>query len=81
MRICRRCLLAETDREAYQQVAELIGLIPAEERTDGTLYQQRLALCKACDMMHNGLCALCGCYVEHRAAKRNICCPHEKQYW
>ncbi len=81
MRICKRCLLAEADKAAYQTIAELIALIPAEERTAEDVYRRRLSQCKECAELHDGLCAVCGCYVEHRAARAQMRCPSEEKYW
>ena len=38
-------------------------------------------LCRTCDDLHNGTCALCGCYVEARAAKKRQGCPKVPEMW
>ena len=47
---------------------------------DGT-YAHRLELCKACGHLVNGMCELCGCFVEVRAAKINQHCAETAQRW
>ena len=75
-RRCRRCLLRESLPEDYEKyVASMLGRIPAHSRTQETLYQARLAACKACDQLNTGTCMGCGCLVELRAAYRSQHCP------
>ena len=69
---CRRCLLKEGQgEELYRSVMEYVATIPMEEKVSVEEYDRRLGICKACDQLTNGLCALCGCFVEIRAAKIN----------
>ena len=42
---------------------------------------RRLAICRDCDQLRSGLCALCGCYVELRAAKGRMGCPALPPRW
>lgn len=81
--VCRRCLLA--DMESEQPLARLIqsyvdSLLP-EQRAGETVYRERLARCSACDRLQNGMCVLCGCYVEARAAKASQRCPDRIDRW
>jgi len=77
---CRRCLLREGQgEELYRSVMEYVAAISPEERTADEEYNRRLDFCKACDHLTNGMCALCGCFVEVRAAKSNQCCA--KGFW
>ena len=46
-----------------------IDAIPEDEKASGAVYEARLAKCKACHHLLDGMCVLCGCYVELRAAK------------
>jgi len=81
--ICRRCLLAEMEREQplYLLMREWLDAIPAEERAPPDLYQKRLRGCQECDALADGLCGLCGCYVELRAAKMRKTCPASPGKW
>ena len=55
--------------------------MPEEQRAEEAVFSSRLAACKACDNLLNGTCALCGCYVELRAAKRVQQCPDVPGKW
>lgn len=80
---CRRCLLEDMPSEAalIQNIRELIALMPPEQRADEALQRQRLAICRNCDHLNDGTCALCGCFVELRAAKRRMRCPDVPARW
>jgi len=80
--ICRRCLLSEiTGDGLYQIVAEYIHSLPAERKVHAKEYAKRLAVCKDCDHLVNGMCSLCGCFVEARAVKRGMNCAKSKELW
>lgn len=83
IRPCKRCLLEEAaDEQAlYTLIRERIALLPDAERANEAEYRRRLALCKACGQLSHGTCAQCGCYVEIRAAKRALRCPHAEPKW
>lgn len=80
---CRRCLLADMPDEAAlaKNMQELIALLPEEKRADEPERLRRLAQCKACDHLNRGTCALCGCFVELRAAKKAMRCPAVPAKW
>jgi len=77
---CRRCLLEDMPDQAElaKNLRELIDLIPEENRTGGAEYRKRLEICRDCGHLRRATCELCGCYVEHRAAKKKAGCPAEK---
>ena len=50
-------------------VRDYVDSLSADEKTDEATYAARLNICRTCDDLHSGTCALCGCYVEARAAK------------
>lgn len=80
--ICKKCLLADIDRDAYtEKLMEYIAAVPEDKRVDEEEYQRRLSLCKQCDQLMNGMCAVCGCYVELRALKPVSYCPGEEKRW
>jgi hypothetical protein len=56
-------------------------MLPDGERADAAEYARRLALCTACANLNRGTCAMCGCYVEIRAAKRAMRCPQANPKW
>ena len=80
---CVRCLLRDLpDGEALRaSVRELIDLIPEGERAPAESVRQRLNACRACPNLSMGTCALCGCYVEHRAERLRAFCPDVPSRW
>ena len=83
MRIkCRKCLLSEIGEEALlRSLDELKNAIPDAERCDEILYEERLSICKKCSMLNEGMCTVCGCYVEFRALKSDSYCPDIIKRW
>lgn len=80
--VCKRCLLAEMggrEAEYYQSVLNYRKKLPPAKATDEASYQQRIAACKACESLVNGVCNQCGCYVEMRAAAKQMHCPKPGQ--
>lgn len=81
-RYCRKCLLREMDKEAYfQNMYTYIRNLPQEDKVSDEVYEERLARCKACDCLMDGMCRICGCYVEMRAAIRIRSCPDYEAKW
>ena len=79
---CKRCLLSEAGQiRAAQTIAELIALLPEEKRTPAAEYAARLESCRVCEALNAGTCGRCGCYVELRAAKAWMNCPHIQPRW
>ncbi len=73
---CKRCLLQEMgDEELYERIKRTINAIPADKRCEENEYKNRLQLCRSCDKLVNGMCRVCGCFVEVRAAKQTAYCP------
>ncbi len=81
--LCPGCLVKDMPEESalLQILWEYVASIPAEQRVEDGLYGQRLACCAACDALYGGLCRLCGCYVEARAAKALQRCPRVPPRW
>ena len=76
LRNCKRCLLREmADQEDYfRSLRDYIENIDPDIRAEEYLYEKRLAFCRECDMLLQGMCRKCGCYVELRAAvAKNVC--------
>ena len=78
-----RCLIGEMPEQAElaKIIRERIETIPEEERTPEREYAFRLSACRACSRLQRGTCALCGCYVEIRAARKNQRCPEVPARW
>lgn len=79
---CRKCLFEETDPNGvYNSIKELIAALPEEKRAGEAEYSRRLDICRQCDSLGEGTCGKCGCFVELRAAKADMHCPHEEHHW
>ncbi len=79
LRVCRRCLTEELadSEEIFRSLRAYIENLDVDIRTPEDAYRARLELCKRCDMLLQGMCRKCGCYVELRAAVRGNACPDE----
>ena len=77
LRVCRKCLTRELagQEETFRSMWEYIENLDIEIKTSQSLYEKRLAICKECDMLLQGMCRKCGCYVEMRAAVERNACP------
>lgn len=81
-RICRQCLLREMDKEQYfSSIHAYVSSLHEDEKAPEALYEQRLSHCQQCDSLMNGMCRLCGCFVEVRAAKKLQHCPAVHPIW
>ena len=69
--ICKKCFLREIKK--YKKG------IKETDRVSEKKYEERLAVCKECDLLNAGTCGACGCYVELRAAAKVGRCPHK--FW
>ena len=78
-RICRKCLTRDMDRNAYfENLHTYIANLDEELKVEKPLYEERLSLCKECNLLADGMCRACGCYVELRAVMRKNACPYDK---
>lgn len=76
---CLQCLLREMDQEAYMEnLYSYIRHLDDTIKADKALYEERLAVCKDCYYLADGMCRACGCFVELRAAIANNSCSYEK---
>ncbi|MDR1541318.1 MAG: DUF6171 family protein [Clostridiales bacterium] len=78
---CIRCLLHEMTYDAANIVAAYVEALPEEMKAEPALVQKRLAACKRCECLIGGICRLCGCFVEARAAKKSLKCPMSENIW
>lgn len=78
---CRRCLLEEADRKAYAQLRDYLDSLEISVRAAEETVRRRLDHCLACGNLTNGVCGLCGCFVEARAAKAALACPDDPPRW
>lgn len=78
-RVCKRCLIRDMDEyEEYKNMFEYIGNLSDEIKSSHELYEKRMEACKQCDMLLNGMCRKCGCFVEMRAAVAKNYCPDKR---
>lgn len=81
LRICRRCLTRELmgeEEDYFRNLREYIDNLDADIKADQELYEYRLGICRECDLLLNGMCRICGCFVELRAAVGKNVCPKHK---
>ena len=79
-RYCRKCLTRDMvgKEEYFRPLREYIANLDPEIKADEALYEERLAVCKECDLLLEGMCRICGCYVELRAVVAKNICPRKK---
>lgn len=77
LRACKRCLIRDmADQEEYfRSLRDYIDNLDIDIKSSDSLYEERLALCRECEMLMQGMCRKCGCYVELRAALAKNACP------
>lgn len=79
---CKRCLLSEIDANKYAETVEAyINALPESNKVDNDEYRRRIDICRSCDMLYEGMCRECGCYVEIRAVKKISHCPSVEHKW
>ncbi len=81
-RDCRKCLTREMGRDEYfHSLHEYIANLDADLKVSPAIYEARLAKCKQCGKLLDGMCRICGCYVELRAAMKKNRCPLVHPAW
>ncbi len=80
LRYCKKCLTREMAEaaETFRTLKEYIENLDTDVKAPDKLYEERLGICKECDMLLAGMCRRCGCYVELRAAVGKNSCPGKK---
>ena len=74
-RYCKKCLLRDMpEGEYFKNLYDYIAGLPKEDkvRRSARLYVKNLL---------SGMCRLCGCYVEMRAAMKVRACPRVPALW
>ncbi|MBE5883608.1 MAG: hypothetical protein E7291_04205 [Lachnospiraceae bacterium] len=64
--------------EYFKNLREYINNLDADIKATEELYESRLAICKECDLLFQGMCRTCGCYVELRAVITKNKCPNNR---
>lgn len=82
LRVCRKCLPGgESGKEYFENLGKYIANLDDDVRVEQEIYEERLHKCAQCAQLLNGMCRLCGCYVELRAAIRVRKCPAVDRQW
>lgn len=79
-RWCKKCLIRDMAgaEEYFRSLREYIDNMDMEIKAPPSLYEDRLLVCGECDFLLEGMCRICGCYVELRAVVAKNNCPKEK---
>lgn len=81
-RFCKKCLIRDFDEgDLFRTMQEYIARIDEDIKTPQEEYEMRLGICTECDSLMNGMCGVCGCYVEMRAAVNTNYCPAVHKKW
>ncbi len=81
-RICKKCLLRDMpEGEYFKNMYDYIEHLDPDVKTEAEEYEARLNACRVCDRLANGMCRVCGCFVEMRAAVKKNRCPAPEHFW
>lgn len=81
-RYCRKCLIRDFSMDEYfKNLYDYIAHMDADLKVSDGIYEARLAVCKECDNLMQGMCRICGCYVELRAVMKKNSCPLGTPRW
>ena len=82
VRICRKCLPESESRERYfEKLSSYIADLDESVKVEQQVYEERLRFCASCDKFLDGMCRLCGCFVELRAVQKVRKCPDLPPKW
>ena len=81
-RLCRKCLLRDlSEKEYFHNMYTYISNLPEDDKVSEIEYERRLEKCEECAHLLNGVCRICGCFVEMRAAIAVRHCPDSIPEW
>ena len=79
---CKRCTYLNMSDEDYDRyIRRILAGMKPREKVNEDVYRARLASCSTCVHLQNGVCGMCGCFVELRAAGISSDCPMRKREW
>lgn len=82
VRYCRKCLLKDMDKnEYYKNVYDFIESLDEDVKAPKQEFERRIGICRECESLFEGMCRVCGCFVEMRAAVKNNYCPSVRDKW
>ena len=77
--LCRKCIEEDISAESLAEYLDnYVNSLPDDIRTSPDAYEARLRICGECDRRISLTCTLCGCYIQARAAKKNLECPYDR---
>ena len=65
-------------KEYFENLHTYIANLEEDIKADPMLYEERLSVCQGCDLLADGMCRACGCFVELRAVIQKNVCPYDK---
>ena len=65
-------------KEYFENLHTYIANLEEDLKVEEPLYEKRLSLCTECDLLLDGMCRACGCFVELRAVMKKNACPYDK---
>lgn len=81
-RFCKQCLMrdmiGELEGNYINHINSYLSSINPDDKAIDAMYEGRLAVCTGCELLADGLCRACGCFVEMRAALTKNKCPYKK---
>jgi len=82
LRRCRRCLIRDlNEADLALSVKEYVANLDPDDKVSDSEYERRLNTCLECEKLFQGMCRVCGCYVEMRAALKIKHCPGSNAGW
>ena len=80
--VCSNCLPGQNNEETfYEDLSGYSQSLDEDLKVDQQIYEKRLNICSTCDRLMNGMCRLCGCFVELRAVQKVRKCPDLPAKW
>jgi hypothetical protein len=81
-RICKKCLLKDfPDADYFTHLYEYINNLDEDIKVNESEYERRLNICIECPDYFQGMCRVCGCFVELRAVLHANECADSKHRW
>lgn len=81
-RLCKKCLLKDFAPDEYlESMRVYLQGLEEEVKVKEEVYRDRLSKCEECDKLNEGICRICGCFVEYRAAIKIRYCPDIQPKW
>ncbi len=81
-RICKKCLLYNfSNADYFANLYEYIDNLDEDIKVDEKEYDRRLNICIECPEYFEGMCRVCGCFVELRAVIIENTCADSMLRW